>query len=185
MAKPLISTDFLDLVSSNSAKYEPTIGEQAMKPALDAMEIHPDPEDANAGKKYPELYPGPYIGRRLGDHFDLTRFGVNMEILPPGSKTALRHWHSMSDEFVMVLEGTMTLVTNDGEAVLGAGMVVGFKAGEENGHHLVNRSDTEAKILVVGARIKGDAVTYPDDDLQWMVDEDGSRYAARKDGTRY
>ena len=152
------------------------------------MEITPQPGTTEPDPDQPwtpQDALGPYIGRGLGDHFDLTRFGVAMDILPPGSKSALRHWHQKSDEFVLLLEGTLILVTDEGESELTAGMVAGFKAGDANAHHFVNHSDAPAKLLIIGSRERGDAVHYPDDDLQWLRDEDGRHYAARKDGTRY
>lgn len=127
---------------------------------------------------------GPYESRGLGDYFGLTQFGAVMDVLPPNSQSALRHWHTLSDEFVLMLEGELILITDDGETVLEPGMCSGFKAGAENGHHLVNRSSAEAKFLVIGTRNKADRAHYPDDDLQWVV-EGGSAYAARKDGTKY
>ena len=48
----------------------------------------------------------------LGDPLGLTSFGVNLTRLPPGTASALRHWHSLEDEFVMVLEGEATLITD-------------------------------------------------------------------------
>ena len=66
----------------------------------------------------------------LGDPLGLTSFGVNLTRLPPGTASALRHWHSLEDEFVMVLEGEATLVTEAGEKVLGPGMVAGFPKGK-------------------------------------------------------
>jgi hypothetical protein len=60
-------------------------------------------------------------------------------------------------------------------------MCVGFKAGTPNGHHFVNRSAAEARFLVVGTRISGDVVTYPDDDIIWCRDAVDS-HVAHKDG---
>ena len=70
-------------------------------------------------------------------------------------------------------------------AIVGAGMVVGFKAAEENGHHLINRSDAPAKYLVMSSRMEEDAPIYPDDDVKWFEGENGEGYAAHKDGTQY
>lgn len=128
---------------------------------------------------------GPYEGRALGDYFGLAQFGANLEVLPPGSRSSLRHWHSHSDEFLLVLEGELTLVTNDGETRMKSGMCVGFKAGTADGHHLINKSSAPGRFLVIGTRTSDDKVTYPDDDFQWLVAEDGSWHAARKDGTTY
>lgn len=108
-----------------------------------------------------------------------------METLQPDSQSALRHWHTLSDELVYMLEGELTLVTDDGESLLKAGMCTGFQAGVENGHHLINRSEEPATFLVVGTKVNGDEVHYPDDDLRWVQGEDGVWHPVRKDGTKY
>lgn len=144
--------------------------------------------ESKSGQHFPEPFLstlGPYEGRALGDYFGLTHFGAAVDILPPNSPSALRHWHTKSDELVLMLEGELTLITDAGEMLLKPGMCAGFKANVDNGHHLVNRSNAPAKYLVVGSRITGDEAHYPDDDFQWAADDDGSWYAARKDGTRY
>ena len=98
---------------------------------------------------------GPFEARALGDALGLTHYGVNLETLPPGSRSSLRHWHTCSDEFVYVVSGTLTLVTDSGEATLPAGHCAGFSAGSEDGHHLINRSNSPATFLVVGSRVPG------------------------------
>jgi uncharacterized cupin superfamily protein len=104
--------------------------------------------------------------QRLGDAVGLTQFGVNLLRLPPGEWSAERHWHTTQDEFVYVLSGEVTLVTDDGEHVLGPGECAGFAAGLPNGHHLQNRSQVEAVVLEVGTRSTVDGCHYPDIDLQ-------------------
>ncbi len=134
---------------------------------------------------YPEPFFSRMAGREkrpLGDLFGLRNFGVNLTRLPPGAASSLRHAHAVQDEFVYVLEGTPTLVTDAGETPLSPGMCAGFRAGGEP-HHLENRSSRDAVILEVGDRTPGDSVTYPEDDLTAaMTPEGGWRYT-RKDGT--
>ncbi len=77
--------------------------------------------------------------RRLGDACGLTQFGVNLVTLAPGGQSALRHWHTLEDEFVYVLEGEVVLVTNEGEQVLTAGMCAGYPGAKRNAHHFINR----------------------------------------------
>jgi uncharacterized cupin superfamily protein len=154
-----------------------------MKAAIDLMDL-----PSETGQHFPEPFRstlGPYEGRALGDYFGLTHFGVAVDILPPNSQSALRHWHTRSDELVLMLEGELTLITDAGESLLKPGMCAGFKSDVDNGHHLVNRSSAPAKYLVIGSRVSGDEARYPDDDFQWVAEKDGSWYAARKDGTRY
>ena len=125
--------------------------------------------------------PLPREKRALGDPLGLTSFGVNLTRLPPGTASALRHWHSLEDEFVMVLEGEATLVTEAGEKVLGPGMVAGFPKGKADGHHLVNRGSRDVVYLEVGDRRAGDDVPYPDDDLAALWRDD-RRVCVHADG---
>ena len=140
-----------------------------------------------SGTTYPEPFKsrmGDANWRSLGDPFGLTQFGVNLETLQPQAQSALRHWHTLGDEFVYMVSGELTLITDDGEFPLTPGMCVGFKAGVKNAHHLVNRSDTEAQFIVMGSRRDGDTAFYPDDDFAWFTTEEGYR-AVHKDGTPY
>jgi len=123
--------------------------------------------------------------RVLGDVFGLTNFGVNLTRLPPGAMSALRHAHARQDELVYILEGEATLVTNLGETRLRPGMCAGFKAGTGDAHHLVNRGERDAVFIEVGDRSAGDAVTYPDDDLEAVLGPDGKYQYRHKDGRPY
>jgi uncharacterized cupin superfamily protein len=123
------------------------------------------------------------VKRPLGEVFGLRNFGVNLTRLPPGAKSSLRHAHAAQDEFVYVLEGTPTLVTDAGETLLSPGMCAGFPAGTGDAHHLVNRSGADAVYLEIGDRTRPDAVAYPDDDLRGTHDADGTWVYTRKDGT--
>ena len=105
--------------------------------------------------------------RAIGNELGLTHFGVNVVRMEPGSWSSLRHWHSHEDEFVYVLEGELTLVTDEGEQRLGPGMAAGFPAGVANGHHLVNRGSVTARYLEVGSRALDDQVDYADVDLHF------------------
>lgn len=136
---------------------------------------------------YPEPFASRMAGREkrpLGDLFGLRNFGVNLTTLQPGGISALRHAHAKQDEFVYVVEGRLVAITDEGEAELAAGMCMGFRAGTGNGHQLVNRSGQPATYLEVGDRSAGDAVVYPDDDLEAAL-VDGRWQYRHKDGTPY
>jgi uncharacterized cupin superfamily protein len=137
---------------------------------------------------YPEPFAARVAGRfkrPLGDPFGLTNFGVNHTRLAPGAQSALRHAHSRQDELVYVLEGRPTLVTDAGERELAPGMCAAWKAGDGIAHHLVNRTDSDVVLIEVGDRSAGDAVVYPDDDIQAVLGADGKWTFARKDGRAY
>ena len=137
---------------------------------------------------YPEPFASRMAGRQkraLGDVFGLRNFGVNRTTLKPGAMSALRHWHSVQDEFVYVISGHATLVTDVGAMTLGPGMCVGFRAGDPDGHHLENRSAEEVVYLEIGDRLPGDSGSYPDDDLEAVMGADGKWQFRHKDGSSY
>ena len=151
--------------------------------ALPAREIPP--------RTRPSNYPEPFFSRMarrekrpLGDFFGLRNFGVNLTILQPGGESALLHRHSKQDEFIYVVEGTPTLVTETGEQLLSAGMCAGFPASGE-AHQLINRSGEAAVYLEIGDRSAGDEAAYPKDDLAARQGADGGWRFLHKDGRPY
>ncbi len=152
------------------------------KPALNPAKLEP-----RVGTGYPEPFQAAVAGREkraLGDALGLANFGVNLVRLSPGSASSQRHWHSKEDEFVYVIDGEVTLVTDAGPQVLTAGMVAGFPAGQADGHQLVNRSDRDVIYLEVGDRKADDEAAYPDIDLCLRA-IDGKYTFMHKDGTPY
>jgi uncharacterized cupin superfamily protein len=150
--------------------------------ALRAIEVAPRAQASS----YPPELAAKLSGREkrvLGDQFGLRNFGVNLTRLPPGAASALRHAHATQDEFVYVLEGTPTLITDAGETPLSPGMCAGFRAGSGDAHHLVNRGGSDVLYLEIGDRSPGDVGTYPDDDLVAAMGVDGKWRYTRKDGT--
>ncbi len=120
----------------------------------------------------------------MGDLFGLKNFGVNLTELAPGGQSALLHSHSRQDEFVYVLAGCPTLVTEEAEVPLAPGMCAGFAAGG-GAHHLVNRSGEPVLYLEIGDRLPGDSARYPQDDIQAVLGEDGKWCFTHKDGRPY
>ena len=137
------------------------------------------------GSTYPPPFDEPCLGQtfqRLGRSSGLTRFGVNLSVIPPGGWSSQRHWHSHEDEFVMVVEGEVTLITNSGEEPLRPGDCAAFKAGDPDGHHLVNRTGQVAKVLEVGNADAQDVCVYSDIDMIAGPGDTGYRHV---DGTPY
>ena len=136
---------------------------------------------------YPEPFAGRMSGRAkrpLGNLFGIRNFGVNLTRLMPGGQSALLHRHSKQDEFVYVLEGEPTLVTDVGDTRLSPGMCAGFPA-MGIAHHLVNRTEWDAVYLEIGDRVAGDEGSYPEDDLVAALGLDGQWRFTHKDGRPY
>ncbi len=137
------------------------------------------------GSGYPAPHNAGFDGRsqwRLGNAAGLTQFGVNRVVLQPGAMSSLRHWHEKQDEFLVVTEGTPTLIDDHGETPLAPGDCCAFPAGDANGHHLVNRSDAPAAFIVVGTRTDTETGWYSDIDMK-VEARDGEMTFTRRDGS--
>lgn len=144
-----------------------------------------------APRTKPSNYPEPFFSRmlkrekrQLGDVFGLKNFGVNLTRLSPGGESALLHRHSRQDEFIYILEGNPTLITDQGDVEMGPGMCAGFPAGGV-AHQLVNRTDRDVLLLEVGDRTPGDEGSYPNDDIKAALGADGKWAFTHKDGRPY
>lgn len=139
----------------------------------------------------PSTYPEPFFSRMsgrqkqpLGDLFGIKNFGVNLTTLKPYGESSLLHRHSKQDEFVYILQGNPTLITDAGEFALEPGMCAGFAAGGI-AHQLVNRTRADVVFIEIGDRTKGDEGSYPKDDLKAALNPDGTWRYSHKDGRPY
>lgn len=142
-------------------------------------------------RKKKSVYPEPFASRmngrtkrQLGEFFGLKKFGVNLTTIEPNGESALMHIHSKQEEFIYVISGNPTLVTNVGEWVLSPGECVGFKP-NDSAHKLMNNTDHEVVYLEIGDREAGDEVFYPEDDLVAKMDESKNWVFTNKKGERY
>lgn len=152
-------------------------------PALDPASVSP-----RSSSRYPEPFRSrvlPREKRALGDALGLIKIGVNLTTLLPGKESSMRHFHTLEDEFVFVVEGELVVRTDEGEQVLAAGMCAGFPAGSRNGHQLVNRSQLPARYLEISNRDPEDGADYPDVDLAYRKLPNGDATFSHKDGTPY
>jgi len=151
-------------------------------PKLDLAKI-----PLTGGTGYPPPHDAAVAGRRwqrLGEAGGLTQFGVNRVVLAPGAASSQRHWHSHDDEFLLMLEGEAVLIDDQGEHPLVPGDYAAFKAGDRNGHHLVNRTERDVVFLVIGGRDPDDFGEYPDIDMKFLSDREGGGFV-RKDGSKF
>lgn len=139
------------------------------------------------GQGYPAGFPDVLQGRglrRLSRKAGLSDIAVLMVELEPGAALSLRLWQSKEEEFFYVVEGEVTLVTDDGEEVLRAGSCAGFPVSQPNGHQLVNRSASVARFLEIAHIVPGNETTYSDHDLK-AVERNGERIFVNAKGEPY
>ncbi len=132
-------------------------------------------------------YPAPFDAevegrwwRRLAPAGGLTLMGASHVVLRPGAWSSQRHWHESEDELVIMLSGEAVLIEDGGETVMREGDVAAWAAGVTNGHHLINRTDTDCVFIAIGAGDRDGGGAYSDIDMKF-----GGDGYFHKDGTPY
>jgi uncharacterized cupin superfamily protein len=110
-----------------------------------------DPEGYRAG----QLKVAPLIG-------GTTMAGGYYEV-PPGQANCPYHYES-DEEWLLVLEGRLTVRHPEGEDELEAGDLVCFPAGPAGAHKLTNNGDEPVRMLIVSTANLPAVAVYPDSD---------------------
>jgi uncharacterized cupin superfamily protein len=118
--------------------------------------------------------------RRLAPVAGLTQMGASHVVLKPGAWSSQRHWHEGEDELVIMLSGEAVLIEDDGETIMRPGDVAAWPAGVQNGHHLVNRTDSDCVFIAIGTGERSKGGSYSDIDMTFG--DDGYFH---RDGTPY
>jgi uncharacterized cupin superfamily protein len=124
--------------------------------------IHEPEWDAEIDRE-PFRWQRSLIGRRAGAE----RLGASLFDVPPGSATFPFHAHHANEELLVVLRGTPTLRTLEGERTLAEGEVVAFPAGRDGAHAITNRSQQTVRILLVSTMHAPDINEFPDSGTLW------------------
>jgi uncharacterized cupin superfamily protein len=107
---------------------------------------------------------------RLGRQAGSRDLGASLFEVPAGASTFPMHIHHHNEELLVVLAGTPTLRTPDGERVLAEGEVVAFPAGREGAHAIDNRSDAPVRFLVVSTMRAPEVNEFPEEGTFWVRD---------------
>jgi len=100
--------------------------------------------------------------RRLGKAAGLVRLGVNLQRLPPGTRSSWPHAEENEEEFVYVIEGEVDAWINGEVHHVVAGDLAAFPAGTGICHCFINNGEQEALLLVGGEAPKpGSRIYYP------------------------
>ncbi len=126
---------------------------------------------------------GSLFGRQLSRSAGARRVFVNLDRLPPRGCTSPAHWHSVDEELVLVLSGSPTLRQLRGKpgdgapdfagltaerCVLQARDVVHFGPQHPLAHQVLNESDEDALLLVIGTDDPQDLTVFPERDRVYV-----------------
>ena len=100
--------------------------------------------------------------RSMGKAAGLVRIGVNLQRLPPGTRSSWPHAEEDEEEFVYVIEGVVDAWIDGDLHRMVAGDFAAFPAGTGICHCFINNDDREALLLVGGEAAKrGSRIIYP------------------------
>jgi uncharacterized cupin superfamily protein len=101
-------------------------------------------------------------GTRVGALAGMAEAGMAVYELDPGKRNVPYHAHHGIEETIVVLRGTPTLRTTEGERELAEGEVVACPRGRAGAHQLINRSDAPTRFLIFSTKAPADLIEYPD-----------------------
>ena len=101
--------------------------------------------------------------RGAGPLLGAARLGMTVYELPPGQATCPYHFHWGDEEWLIVVAGTPTLRTPEGETALEAGDVVCFPVGPAGAHRVHNAGEGRRVALFSNTHEFG-IIEYPDSD---------------------
>jgi len=99
-----------------------------------------------------------WVGGRIGAEL----IGGSMYELEPGDRLWPYHAHHANEEWLLVVRGTPTLRSPEGEHDLSEGDVVCFLRGKDGAHQVSNRTDSPIRVLMLSTLIAPDIVEYLD-----------------------
>jgi uncharacterized cupin superfamily protein len=120
---------------------------------LFAAELQKDDDDA-LGYEVSYLRAGPLLGAQ--------QLGLSIYELQPGNSICPYHYENAEEEWLIVLAGSPTLRTPEGERELGPWDCVFFPIGEEGAHKVTNRTEDVVRVCLWSNRIPVATSVYPD-----------------------
>ena len=100
--------------------------------------------------------------RRIGKAAGLQRIGINLQRLPPGTRSSWPHAEEQEEEFVYVIAGEVDAWIDGHLHRMTAGDFAAFPAGTGISHCFMNNGDQEAMLLVGGEPAKpANRIFYP------------------------
>ena len=100
---------------------------------------------------------------RVGSKLGASRLGMSVYDLPRGEAIGPYHFEWTDEEWLIVLDGTPTLRSPEGERMLGPGDTVCFPAGPEGAHLVRNAGDGVVRVAVLSTKNEFGIVEYPEE----------------------
>ena len=119
-----------------------------------------------------------WVGARLGAEL----IGGSLYELDPGDRLWPYHTHHANEEWLIVVRGTPTLRTPDGEQELREGDVACFRRGPDGAHQVSNRTGSPVRVLMLSTLLAPEIVEYLDTGKIGTRDARGNRLTLSRPG---
>jgi uncharacterized cupin superfamily protein len=104
-----------------------------------------------------------FAATRLTEPFGAVATGMGVYEIAPGNASWPYHFEATEEEWLIVIDGELTLRTPEGETVLRAGDVACFPAGAAGAHAVRNHTDAPVRYAMPSTNAPyGGASVYPD-----------------------
>jgi len=145
--------------------------------------FHGETDDGPSGDEPPgyELTRAARVGKAIG----ATRLGMSIYELPTGQAICPYHFEWTDEEWLIVVAGTPTLRTPEGERVLEPGDTVCFPEGPDGAHHVRNDADGVARVALLSTKNPVGIAEYPDSDKVGVWAGDTHYMLRRSDHLEY
>ena len=117
--------------------------------------------------------------RPIGETLGAQKLGGTIYLIEPGQRICPYHWHFGEEEWLLVLDGTVTLRTPAGERELVHGDIVAFPTGPGGAHDVRCSASEAARVLMLSTMSDPEMVVYADSEKIGA-----SAGFLRKDGAR-
>ena len=101
---------------------------------------------------------------RLGPLIGATAMGATVYELGPGQSNCPYHYEYGCEEWLLVVEGRVTIRHPGGEDELEPGDLVCFPEGPEGAHRVTNKSDGTVRVMILSTKGDPAIAVYPDSD---------------------
>jgi uncharacterized cupin superfamily protein len=122
-------------------------------------------EQSRPGYRWRAAALGPLIGA--------ARMGATVYELPPGEATFPYHYEHGCEEWLLVVNGPVTLRDPDGEHTLTDGDVVCFPEGPDGAHRVHNTGADAARIVIFSTKQWPAAAVFPDSGKTLLLTGEG------------
>jgi uncharacterized cupin superfamily protein len=98
------------------------------------------------------------LARRLGGEL----LGASVYVIGAGQRSFPYHFHHANEEMLVVIEGSVTVRTPEGEHIAQTGDAVIFRRGPSGAHQVLNHTDGESRLLMMSTMVTPEIAEYPD-----------------------